>query len=62
MALPGLRSNKFIIFVDRATTKVATIILGIDLLIVTAMVKPTKPPKRALKAPVVNVPLNKALK
>ena len=62
IALPGLKSNRFIRFVDNAITNVFTTISIISFDIDTDIIKPTNPPNKALNPPVVSVPLNKLLK
>lgn len=56
MALPGLKSNKFIRLVDRAIINVFTITSEIFLDTATEITIPTKPPNNALNPPVVSLP------
>ncbi|MPM41395.1 hypothetical protein SDC9_88050 [bioreactor metagenome] len=62
IALPGLKSNKFIRFVDKAIIKVFTIISVIFLDMDTDIIRPTKPPNSALNPPVVSFPFKRLLK
>ncbi len=62
IALPGLKSKRFIKLVDRAIISVFTIISIMSFDIATETISPTNPPNKALKPPVVRLPLNKLLK
>ena len=62
IALPGLKSNKFIKFVESAMIYVFTIISTISFEIHTETTNPTNPPNKALNPPVVSSPFNKLLK